>query len=335
MPNPSWSIFGSANPDLSRLPAVPPWRGFAAVGQHELPYHLSDDAVRAVNAALYLRRPLLVTGVPGTGKSTLAREVARQLRAERFVKWPINSRSTLGDALYRYDAIGRLRDASMIHKGRRKRAAPPKGIGSYLTLGPLGTALAPVAPPDGGSWQAIRVLLIDELDKSDLDLPDDLLDVLEDGSFIIPELHRLRVEEPKVVVTLDGDGVGPSTLNIDGGRVSVDPKAYPFILITSNGERELSPAFLRRCVRLKLAPPNPTTAMEIVTAHLDALPEPQRARVDELAKDLLGDTNRTQHAVDQLLNLAFLIARGETPAAEDSELAALRDVVAHPLDREE
>jgi hypothetical protein len=146
-------------------------------------------ATSTPNAALYLRRPLLLTGSPGAGKSTLAHAVAYELGLGRVLHWPIVSRSTLQDGLYRYDAIARLQDNQIAaHSG----TAPPGGIGSYIRLGPLGTALLPTAKP--------RVLLIDELDKSDIDLPNDLLNVMEEGEYGIPELERLAEREPQVDV---------------------------------------------------------------------------------------------------------------------------------------
>src|SRR5262249_24910117 len=130
-------------------------------------YKASDNERELVNAAMVLRRPLLMTGKPGNGKSTLAYAVAWELNLGPVLRWPITTRATLQEALYRYDAVERLRDASMAGAG----SAPQ--IGDYIRLGPLGTALIPAQRP--------RVLLIDEIDKSDIDLPNDLLNVLEEG----------------------------------------------------------------------------------------------------------------------------------------------------------
>jgi MoxR-like ATPase len=136
------------------------------------PIQLSDEVQRAINSALILRRALLVTGKPGVGKSSLAYAVAYELRMGPVLKWPISSRSKVKSGLYEYDAVGRL------------QAGGDAEIGDFLRLGPLGSALYPTRWP--------RVLLIDELDKGDIDLPNDLLNVLEDGHFEIPELARAK-----------------------------------------------------------------------------------------------------------------------------------------------
>ncbi len=182
----SWLIYrGTSEPHdgVGRLPPAPAWRAFdgGPLVEPRLPddngssrrlgtperartYRATHDEVELVNAALYLRRPLLVTGKPGTGKSTLAYSIAYELRLGPVLRWPITSRSVLQDGLYQYDAIGRLQEASLRRTtatGDEPFTAPD--IGRYIRLGPLGTALLPQRRP--------RALLIDELDKSDIDLP--------------------------------------------------------------------------------------------------------------------------------------------------------------------
>ncbi|MFM6859063.1 MAG: MoxR family ATPase, partial [Dolichospermum sp.] len=113
----------------------------------------------------------------GTGKTSLAYAVAYELGLGEVLHWPITTRTTLKDGLYSYDAIGRLQDAKDKDKDNLAE------IGKYINLGSLGTALLPSEKP--------RVLLIDEIDKSDIDLPNDLLHIFEEGEFEIPVLRRI------------------------------------------------------------------------------------------------------------------------------------------------
>jgi MoxR-like ATPase len=286
---PDWWVYrGTGRPmhdiDLAEvLPEPPPWRKFLGgpLPENDVPpaadaeaerrlgseFHLTEQdvdphEVDMVNAALYLRRPLLVTGRPGTGKSSLAFGIARELRLGRVLRWPITSHVTLQQGLYSYDAIGRAQAA-----GTRQAAArlglpagtengdlePP--IGEFLRLGPLGTAFLPRRLP--------RVLLIDELDKSEADLPNDLLNIFEDGGYTINELERMRSRTPEVSVFTDDPGESAA---IAGGRVVC--RAFPMIVITSNGERDFPPAFLRRCLRLETQPPNADMLAKMVANHL-------------------------------------------------------------------
>ncbi|TQS86091.1 AAA family ATPase, partial [Arthrobacter sp. TS-15] len=247
MPDGTWRLFrGDGDSREVAFPPAPPWRRFdpeEPLPHHPaarpLPYLITSDEVDIVNAALHLRRPLLVTGHPGTGKSSLAHAIAHELTLGRVLRWPVNSRSTLQDALYQYDAVGRLREANL----RRDSDDREPGIGQYVRLGALGNALVPREQP--------RVLLIDELDKGDVDLPNDLLTVFEEGEFTIPELTRLSEDHAPVHVQTDDPDTPAAVLR---GRVRC--REFPIVVITSNGERDFPPAFLRRCVRLDL--PEPT-----------------------------------------------------------------------------
>ncbi|MER7788413.1 MoxR family ATPase [Streptomyces sp. NPDC097640] len=311
-----WRLFhGDGRQRPVEMPPAPPWRTFGPVapdgGPAEgpapaRPYLISPEHADVVNAALHLRRPLLVTGHPGTGKSSLARAIAHELDLGEVLHWPVNSRSTVQDALYRYDAIGRLRETALSRD--RGDAEPP--LGSFVRLGPLGTALVPGPRP--------RVLLVDELDKGDVDLPNDLLTVFEEGEFEIPELARLP-EEQSVVDVLTERAEERATVR--RGRLRC--QEFPVVVITSNGERDFPPAFLRRCVRLELPTPDEARLREIVTAHLgeDALDD-----VDRLLEAFLRRRSARQLATDQLLNAVFLRASGVDLSAD-----GLLDAVLHRL----
>ena len=139
-------------------------------------------------------------------------------------------------------------------QGPPQKSEPAKheDIGRYITLNWLGTALLPSERP--------RVLLIDEIDKSDIDLPNDLLHAFEEGSYEIPELVRIQKEQPEVeVATRDP---GKPRVTIKEGRV--DCHAFPFVLLTSNGERDLPPAFFRRCLRIEIKEADEARLKEIV-----------------------------------------------------------------------
>jgi MoxR-like ATPase len=283
---------------------------------HTTIYHEIEDKelikeIDMVNAALYLRRPLLVTGKPGSGKSSLAYMVAYELQLGLVLHWPITTRSTLADGLYRYDAIGRLQDAS--YQRSLSPDAPLKNsahnIGKYLRLGPLGTALLPVEYP--------RVLLIDEIDKSDIDLPNNLLNIFEEGYFEIPELKRMVEEEQKeenaepVLVTTDDGENKDDRVPIFNGKVQCN--AFPFIILTSNGERDFPPAFKRRCLQLEMQLPNHKRLSEIVEAHFEQ-DELKQDQVEELIKDFLElrDKGKGVLATDQLLNALYMTSNSVT-----------------------
>jgi MoxR-like ATPase len=286
-PPPSWRSF-EGEPFVQ--PALGPEPGAARrLGQlaRAAAYQASDEEVKVVNAALYLRRPLLVTGKPGTGKSTLAYSVARELRLGPVLYWPITSRSNRQEGLYEYDALARLQDANL---QRQFGSGASPDIGRYVRLGPLGTALLPYRWP--------RVLLIDELDKSDIDLANDLLTIFEEGEYEIRELARIAGEQPQTEVLLH-DGSDRAT--ITSGRVKCS--AFPLVIITSNGERDFPPPFLRRCLRLEIKPPTPDRLAAIVRAHLgDEVAE----QSSELIRTFVKRRSEGDLATDQLLNAIFL-----------------------------
>ena len=323
-----WRLYrasGDPHRGIDRLPPPPPWRVFGGgpalpppqteadeapgVAIRAAAYQADDRTIELVNAALYLRRPLLVTGKPGTGKSTLARSIARELMLGPVLSWPVTSRTTLRDGLYRYDAIGRLQEAGPF--GGAEQTPAEAGIGRYITLGPLGTALLP--------WRTPRVLLIDELDKSDIDLPNDLLHVFEEGLFEIPELARLP-EDLDVVDVYTDDGQ-----RVPVRRGQVRCLAFPIVVITNNGEREFPPAFLRRCIRVDIAPPREEALIRIVTALLG--PE-ALATARDLVHDFVERREHADLATDQLLNAVYMVMSGA------ADLTATRERLTDALLRE-
>jgi MoxR-like ATPase len=289
-----WTIYtGTKRPHAAKLPAAPPWRRFDSTPTPAgLTFRATPQMVEAVNAALVLRRPLLLTGRPGSGKSSLIDSVARELKLGPVLRWHVTSASTLDDALYRYDAIGRLQARSLDEQ--------TSDIEGYLRLGPLGTALQPVKRP--------RALLIDEIDKSDIDLPNDLLNVFERGEFDIPELARLD----RATVQVRGDNED-HTYPITRGRVQC--REFPFVVMTNNGERDFPPAFLRRCIRLRMPDPTPELLADIVAAHLG--PEIAAAS-NQLITDFAERAKQSKgYATDQLMNAIYLVTRDAAPAGDD------------------
>lgn len=299
------------------LPDPPPWRTFPVSGPDSggpPTFQSTPELVEAVNAALHLRRPLLLTGSPGSGKSSVAEAVAHELGLGRVLRWHVTSASTLEQAIYRYDALGRLQHT--------QREGADDDIGRFLRLGPLGTALVASTP------QRPRVLLIDELDKGELDLPGDLLNVLERGEYDIEELARLDVDR----VAIRGVESDPEeTIEIDRGRIRC--AAFPFVVMTSNGEREFPGPFLRRCIRFNLPVPGTEHLTRIVAAHLDDdIAAATVTLIEEFAERLKARGGaRPSLAIDQLLNSVFLVTRDDAP--EGAERDRLIELLQRELDR--
>jgi MoxR-like ATPase len=184
-------------------------------------YVATDDLKVAVNAAVLLRRPLLVKGEPGTGKTVLAHEIAKAIGAP-LIEWNVKSTTKAQQGLYEYDAVARLRDGQLgderVHD-----------ISNYIRRGKLWEAFtAPELP----------VLLIDEIDKADIEFPNDLLQELDRMSFDVYET-----------------------------RERVEAKERPIVIITSNNEKELPDAFLRRCFFHYIKFPDRETMQAIIDVH--------------------------------------------------------------------
>ena len=184
-------------------------------------YVATEDLRMAVNAAVTLQRPLLIKGAPGTGKTMLAEEVARALD-KQLINWHIKSTSKAQQGLYEYDAVSRLRD-SQLGDGR------VQDVSNYIRKGKLWTAF--------DSTEQV-VLLIDEIDKADIEFPNDLLNELDRMEFFVYET-----------------GETISAVN------------RPIVIITSNNEKELPDAFLRRCFFHFIAFPDRETMERIVDVH--------------------------------------------------------------------
>ena len=239
-------------------------------------YIATDDLMVAVNAALALERPLLVKGEPGTGKTVLAEEVAGAL-GKRLVTWHVKSTTKAQQGLYEYDAVARLRDGQL-------GDARVNDIRNYIVKGKLWETFE---DPHGA------VLLIDEIDKADIEFPNDLLLELDRMEFFVYETKE-----------------------------TVRALRRPLVLITSNNEKELPDAFLRRCFFHYIRFPDPETMRRIVAVHHPRLRErlvESALRVFYGLRDVPGLKKRP--STSELLDwLKVLEAEGVTD--EDVERAA-------------
>ena len=188
-------------------------------------YVASNDLMSTVNIAMALQKPLLIKGEPGTGKTMLAQAVADAM-GKRLIIWNVKSTTKAQDGLYVYDVVQRLYDSQFGNEG-------VDNIAKYIKLGKLGEAFR--------SEEQV-VLLIDEIDKADLEFPNDLLWELDQMEFYIPET-----------------------------RETVRAKQRPIVIITSNAEKELPDAFLRRCVFHYIEFPNQEQMEQIVRVHFGEL----------------------------------------------------------------
>lgn len=282
-----------------------------------LGFVVEEKAVELVNAALCLRRPLLIEGNPGSGKTSLAYSVASELGLPGPYRWSIVSRTTLKDGLYTYDAIGRLQEASLVEiRAKETGEVKEPEIGNYLRLGPMGMAFYRSRPGRPA------VLLIDEIDKSDIDMPNDLLHIFEEGFFEIPELSRLGSDEEWVLPYRSHREDSGEKIAIAGGCVQCEE--FPLVMMTSNEAREFPPAFLRRCLRLYLKQPDTAEGFYKILENrfksesLKPLEGPARKLINEFI-ERVNKQNRVI-ATDQLLNAVYLLLRGDDLTGENRKI---------------
>ena len=231
-------------------------------------YVATDDLKVAVNAAVTLRRPLLVKGEPGTGKTVLAHEIAKAMGAP-LIEWHVKSTTKAHQGLYEYDAVARLRDGQLgderVHD-----------ISNYIRKGKLWEAFTSPTLP---------VLLIDEIDKADIEFPNDLLQELDRMEFYVYETHE-----------------------------TIKAKERPIIIITSNNEKELPDAFLRRCFFHYIRFPDRETMQAIINVHF---PDIQKVLVSK-AMDIFYEVRdvpglKKKPSTSELLDWLKLLLHEDMP----------------------
>lgn len=320
--NQDWHIFKGQGKNKTKeevtFPPAPPWRQNKDNIADKYIIDKESEELDIVNAGIYLKRPILITGNPGIGKSSLAYAIKEELGLE-LVKWEITTKSTLKDGLYSYDAIARLQDVSLQSKDNSKKKTK---INDYLFLGALGYAFD---NPKEGSKP--KVLLIDEIDKSDIDLPNDLLHIFEDMEFLIPELERADKKGKGIDIFpmhKKKSQKGKPSL-IKNGKVLCHPNNFPIILMTSNDEREFPPAFLRRCIRLDMKAPSKKRLRDIIEGYYEdyfktIIPSEEKD-MDKII-DKFWEKNKEKYTLstDQLLNAMQLLFRDKINILEDKKL---------------
>ena len=331
--NTDWFKFtgeGEKDSFTGDFPDAPPWRQTLDEKQsspeNKKSTYIPDTEgkeLEAVNASIYLKRPLLVTGDPGVGKSSLAHAIADEMGLE-LVKWEITTKTILKDGLYSYDAIARLQDASLV-----KEKGDIKNINEYLFLGALGYAFT---EDEDETKAKPKVLLIDEIDKSDIDLPNDLLHIFEEMQFIIPELERADKDGTGIEIKTTHDK--DKKVNIKNGIVGLKKaKNFPIVIMTSNNSREFPPAFLRRCLSLEMKQPDKKRLIKIVEAHFDSLTDSQTNSMHKIVKIFTDklEIENNKLSVDQLLNAIQLLVEDKDKSINILTDESLQDTIFRAL----
>ena len=231
-------------------------------------YIASDDLKVAVNAAVTLRRPLLIKGEPGTGKTVLAQEIATAVGAP-LIEWTIKSTTKAQQGLYEYDAVARLRDGQLGEKRVHD-------IGNYIKRGKLWDAFASDQLP---------VLLIDEIDKADIEFPNDLLHEIDRMQFHVYETNETVVARER-----------------------------PIVVITSNNEKELPDAFLRRCFFHYIKFPDRDTMTAIIKVHFPDIQKTLISRAMDIFYDIRDVPGlKKKPSTSELLDWLKLILSEDMP----------------------
>ena len=232
-------------------------------------YVTSEELRKAVNVSIALGKPLLIRGEPGTGKTRLAHSIAKGLN-NKLIVWNVKSTTKAQDGLYVYDTVQRLNDSRFGDKN-------VSNIKQYIKLGKLGQAFA--APEQ-------VVLLIDEIDKADIEFPNDLLNEIDEMSFYIPETNE-----------------------------TITALHRPITIITSNAEKELPDAFLRRCIFHFIEFPTPELMEQIVEVHF---PNLKNNLLKEAMKSFYAlreiDDFRKKPSTSELVDWIRVLLAGSTPA---------------------